>query len=234
MRRSKYRMRTKKIQKGGDIFARLKLRKNRKDVRVFELTDEGIQWFPGPITLLGSLIPRKSKKKSMKGRLRYIDYNDITYISSIDVSSDKFAIKFRVTYDDDGEERTLDLDNNCHPCDASFNPGSVRLFHNTLMKIWKRISDQDVLDTLNVPRGSPRPGQLRRQTTNDKVDAVLKSIITSDGYSAHDHLYGTPEPTTLSRRRRRRRKRRKSFRGGSKKKRRHKSQRRRSMKSQRC
>ena len=129
----------------------------------------------------------------MVGSKYYIDYNDITNISPIDVSGDEWATKFRVTYDDDGEERTLVLDNNCHPCDASRNPESVRAFYNTLMKLWKRFTDQNVLDTLDVPRGSPRPGQFRRRTTDETFDDIFKEL------DVYDDIYGPKPPSRLPR-----------------------------------
>ena len=129
----KRRLKSKRLQKGGVVLQKLKLRKNQKDIRVFELTDEGIQWVPGAKVSLGRLI---SKKKSFAGKYRFISYTDILKISPLDFVQDTYANTFTITYQIPSGRKTLTLDNLCHPCPASVDvPELVKNFYDKLREL---------------------------------------------------------------------------------------------------
>ena len=123
---SRRRLRSKRLQRGGVVLQKLKLRKNQKDIRVFELTDEGLQWLPGAKVSLGRLL---SKKKSFAGKYRFISYANILKISPLDFVRDTYANTFTITYQIPSGRKTLTLDNLCYPCPASVNvPDLVKNF----------------------------------------------------------------------------------------------------------
>ena len=146
---SRRRLRSKRLQRGGVVHKRLKLRKNQKDIRVFELTDLGIQWLPGAKVSLGRFI---SKKKSFAGKYRFIPYINIQKISPLDFVQDTFANTFAITYSTPSGRKTLTLDNLCHPCAASVDvPDLVKNFYDKLREL------------KNLERTGPAPRQRRRQ-----------------------------------------------------------------------
>ncbi len=130
---SRRRLRSKRLQRGGVVLQRLKLRKNQKDIRVFELTDEGIQWVPGAKVSLGRFL---SKKKSFAGKYRFISYTNILKISQLEFVQDTFVSTFTIIYRTPSGRKTLTLDNLCHPCPASVNvPGLVKNFYDKLREL---------------------------------------------------------------------------------------------------